>query len=221
MSENDTHAADQVSAVKHASPMLRSAKVVCQSGEYICLVRDVSDEGVLLSFLHDVPSEPRIILALGNGRTYPIQRIWSGKEQAGYRFAGAVTLAEFLHESAPFNLRPVRLSVRATARIIDGAQSHVARLLDISTHGAKIECNAPMAQGRLISCQMHGVAQQLSQVVWCEATETGAVCGLQFQHPLTLRELARSALRMQPDGPQGLSGPERTFSQPLAKATAA
>ena len=87
------------SDVKHASPLLRSAKVVCQLGEYICLVRDVSQDGVLLSFLHDVPCEPRIILALGNGQTYPIQRIWSGQEQAGYRFAGSVTVEEFLHLS--------------------------------------------------------------------------------------------------------------------------
>jgi len=209
------------SAVTHASPLLRSAKVVCQSGEYVCLVRDVSQDGVLLSFLHDVPCEPRIILALGNGQTYPIQRIWSGQEQAGYRFAGSVTVEEFLHERAPFAVRPVRLSVEASARIVDGSRSYVARLLDMSTHGAKFQCATAVPVGRLISFQVQSMGQQLGQIAWHGNTPDGdedaTVCGLQFQEPLTLRLLAQAALRMQPFGP----GAPKTFMEPLRKASAA
>jgi len=206
------------SAVKHASPMLRSAKVVCQSGEYVCLVRDVSDDGVLLSFLHEVPTEPRIILALGNGQTYPIQRIWSGQEQVGDRFGGQVAVQEFLHERAPFAVRHVRLAIKAPARVIDGSQAHVAQLLDMSTHGAKFECATAFAEGRLISFQIQSMGQQLGQVVWGdEKTANAALHGLQFQHPLTLRELAQAALRMQPFGP---SAP-KVFSEALTKASAA
>lgn len=188
----------QAGAVKRASPMLRSAKVVCLTGEYVCLVRDVSDTGVLLSYLHEVPGEARIILVLGNGQTYPIQRLWEGESQASYRFASAISVPEFLHERSPFALRPVRLSVAASARLVDGADAHAAQLVDLSTHGAKIDCAARLACDRRISFQAHGMAPRPATIIWSETTGNAARCGLQFSEPLTLRELAQASLRMQP-----------------------
>ena len=137
-------------AVKRASPMLRSAKVVCQTGEYVCLVRDVSEDGVLLSYLHEVPGEPRIILSLANGQTYPIQRLWAGEAQAGYRFAGHAPLEEFLHESAPINVRPVRLTGSAAARVIDGSASYGAQLLALQWQSLDEQASAAaLAVGEL------------------------------------------------------------------------
>ena len=46
------------------SMMLRCAKVICQTGEYVAIIRDVSELGVGLSFLHRAPLEPRILLEL-------------------------------------------------------------------------------------------------------------------------------------------------------------
>ncbi|NQX95374.1 MAG: PilZ domain-containing protein [Erythrobacter sp.] len=213
-------------AVKRASPMLRSAKVVCQTGEYVCLVRDVSEDGVLLSYLHEVPGEPRIILSLANGQTYPIQRLWAGEAQAGYRFAGHAPLEEFLHESAPFNVRPVRLTVSAAARVIDGSASYGAQLLDLSAQGAKFEINTTLRakndagalpKGRIISFQAHGLAPLLGEIVWCEANGASARYGVRFRSPLTLRGLAEAALRMQPLG----QGAPISPGQPIDAASAA
>ncbi|MEM7689804.1 MAG: PilZ domain-containing protein [Pseudomonadota bacterium] len=219
----------QPSPVKHASPMLRSAKVVCQSGEYICLVRDVSDTGVLLSYLHDVPTEPRIILSLGNGQTYPIQRIWSGDTQAGYRFAGSMSLEEFLHEKTPFTLRPVRLTIAASARVIDGSEKHDARLRDMSTHGASFDCGlatkavaaTPIPTGRRVTFQAHSMRPHGGQIVWHERSEKGWRYGLQFESPLTLRQLAQGSVRMQPFGPCALKDPLQQPIPVLGSANAA
>jgi len=198
MSKSDTQAVRADSGSTAASAMLRSAKVVCQSGEYICLIRDLSLKGVSLSFLHAAPGESRIILALANGQTYPIQRVWEGKTRAGYSFATPVSLDEFRHEDQPFNVRPIRLAIEASARLIDGRRSHSAHLLDISVHGARIACDADMDPGRLVSLQVSGMAQQLCTIVWSDAAQEPAHFGLRFQHPLRLKELAHSALKLQP-----------------------
>ena len=203
--------------IDRKSLMLRSAKVVCHSGEYICLIRDVSELGTSLSFLHDAPPEPRIILALTNGLTFPIERIWAGKRQAGYRFASPVSLDEFLHENTPFALRPIRLNLEASARIIDGRFSHTARLLDLSCHGAKIECDGVIQKSRLIGFQAEGMTQQLGEIVWCDEASVPFRYGLQFQHPIELKSLAETALRLQPFG-----APERDdLGKALGKASAA
>lgn len=204
MNTIDQREAEQTGAVKRASAMLRSAKVVCQAGEYVCLVRDVSDEGVLLSYLHEAPPEPRIILVLGNGQTHPIQRIWAAEGQASYRFASAVSVEEFLHENAPFQVRPVRLTIAASSRLIDGSESHGARLRDLSTHGACFECAAIIEPQRLVSFQIEGLPPQLGQIVWREEEAEGARYGLQFQAPLSLRDLAQTSLKLQPFAPVAL-----------------
>lgn len=176
------------------SVMLRTAKVVCESGEYVCLIRDLSELGIGLSFLHDAPPDARIILQLTNGLTYPIERVWAGKRQAGYRFGSEISLNEFLHEESPFDNRPVRLELSAEARITDGRAITRVHLLDISREGAKFESDGIHPQNRLISFDALGLPQRLGQIRWNEDKHFG----IQFQHPLSIKELAAVSLRLQP-----------------------
>lgn len=185
-------------ASSRKSLMLRSAKVVCQTGEYVCLVRDVCELATSLSFMHDVPPEPRILLCLGNGLTYPIERVWADKRQAGYRFASQVSPEEFRHEASPYAARPVRLVMSAPAQIMDGRDAHDASLLDISNHGAKLECTAALQQQRLMAVQVSGMNQRAAKIVWAERYGDVWRYGVQFEHPIALQDLATTALRLQP-----------------------
>jgi len=215
---------------RHKSLMLRSAKVVCQTGEYVCLVRDVCEVATSLSFLHDVPPETRIILYLANGHTYPIERVWSGKRQAGYRFTFDVAPEDFKHETGPYETRPTRLDIKAPAQILDGHKTYGAQLLDISNHGAKFECASLLQEHRLLGFRVSGMNQRLGQIVWTErkgpeSTSGARRYGIQFQHPIALQELANAALRLQPfDAPTsgGVgSAAKRGFGESLSKARAA
>ncbi len=207
----------EVRAARRKSLMLRSAKVICQTGEYVCLVRDVCEIATSLSFLHDAPPEPRILLCLANGNTYPIERVWSGKRQAGYRFGGHVSLEDFMHETTPFEARPTRLAIAANALLTDGRTNHRARLLDISTHGAKFECTSTLRQRGLIGFHLNGLNARLGQIAWSDGSGRIARFGLQFQHPVPLRELAQAALRLQPFDAPAPGGVRET----LARARAA
>lgn len=187
------------------SALLRTAKVVCETGEYICLIRDASQLGLGLSYLHDAPPDPRIILQLTNGLTYPIERVWAGKRQAGYRFGTEISLQEFLHEESPFDDRPVRLEIKADARVTDGRAITRVRLLDISREGAKFESEAAHPQHRLLSFDALGLPQRLGEIRW----QDGRIFGIRFQHPLLIKELAATAFRLQPfhaSGPDPLGG---------------
>ena len=196
-----------------AALMLRRAKLVCETGEYLCLIRDVSELGVGLGFMHDVPPEPRTLLQLANDLTYPVERIWTGKRQAGYRFGGEITVESFLREQSPHQVRPLRLSIPGTVRIDEGRKHTDVRLLDISCEGAKIASQADYAQSRLLGFNLEGLPPQLAQVRWSE----GGRHGLRFQHPLSTEELALCALHLQPYG----RGRSNGFARLLAKARAA
>lgn len=192
---------------------LRRAKVVCQSGEYLCLIRDVSEIGIGLGFCHTVPPEPRILLQLANTLTFPIERVWTGQRQAGYRFARQIALNELICEQSPFPGRALRLQFSAPVRIQDRQRIHDARLLDLSCEGAKLASAVMHETGRLISFELAGMEPQLAQTRWSD----DGTFGVRFHHPLTTEELALAALRHQPFGETRPSG----FSRLLAKARAA
>ncbi len=214
---DDDSLRDNARAAKRTSLMLRSAKVLCQTGEYVCVVRDVCEIATSLSFLHDLPPQLRILLCLANGTTYPIERVWSGKRQAGYRFAADISLGDFMHETTPFAARPTRLAIRADALLIDGRKSHRARLLDISTHGAKFDCHSDLRQRGLIGFQVSGLNPRLGQIAWCDQSGDVPRFGLHFQHPIALRELAQAAMQLQPFGAPAPG----SFSETLGNARAA
>ncbi|EAQ28689.1 hypothetical protein NAP1_13858 [Erythrobacter sp. NAP1] len=204
---------EEARAAKRASLLLRRAKLVCQSGEYLCLIRDVSSLGVGLGFAHPVPPEKRTLLQLSNDLTYPVERVWTGQRQAGYQFGGEITVEEFLREQSPHPSRPLRLNMTGNVRIQDARQRIDARLVDLSCEGAKVASQAELKLGRLITFELDGLPAQLAQVRW---NENGRY-GIQFQHAIDTEELARCALHLQPFDKTRSSG----FSKLLRKARAA
>ena len=209
----DTQSVEDKRQSHRASLMLRRAKLVCQSGEYLCLIRDVSEKGIGLGFVHDVPPEPRTILQLANGVTYPVERVWAQSRQAGYRFGCTITLGEFLNENTNQPMRPLRLNVEGPVRIQDGRKAMDAILLDLSCEGAKVVSNNAIRTRGLVSFELPSLAPQLAQVRWSEEKRYG----LQFQHPLSTEELAHCAFALQPFG----DAKKSRFAKLLAKARAA
>ena len=184
---------------------LRPAKLVCQSGEYLCQIRDVSALGVGMAFLHAVPPEPRMILQLASGHTYPVERVWLGKRQAGFRFAADVSIAEFLDDGGAKDSAPLKLKLVAPAQVVDGRKQIFAAISQLGCEEVRIKSETELAFNRLLAFEIDGLTRQLGEVRW----KDGDQYGLQFQHPLSLEELARCALHLQPFGtsfPSGFAG---------------
>jgi hypothetical protein len=198
---------------ERATLALPAAKLVCQSGEYVCRLRDVSTLGVGLTFLHAVPPEPRIILQLAGGATYPIERVWIGKRQAGYRFGCEVALADFTARNSDVTRRALALKVSAPAQIKNAQREIAAQLIELACDGARVTCETTPPKGRLLGFELGGLAPQLGEVRW----QDGKQFHLHFQHRLTVEELAQCALHLQPFATSLPSG----FANLLSAARAA
>ncbi|MEQ1497725.1 MAG: PilZ domain-containing protein [Novosphingobium sp.] len=188
-----TNATDPRQEQRHTL-MLRTAKVVCQSGEYVCLVRDVSAGGVGLRFLHDVPEEKRIFLELANGALYPIERTWADQGQAGYRFAAQVVLENFLSEASLFAHRPVRLRLKVPVLLTVDGHDFRAMLADISRCGAKLNVDRLLPQGAFARFDAAGLPLRFGHIRWRKDHDHGIV----FQEAIPLEELARCLHTLQP-----------------------
>ena len=172
----------------------RLAKVVSQSGEYLCQLRDLSSLGIGLGFLHSAPPDPRVLLQIENGLTFPIERVWSGKSQAGYRFASTVKLGDFKRDSGEHERRPIRLNFSAPAEIADGNRSVPVELVNLSCEGLQFASREQHELGRVLRVSLADGPQMLGQIRW----KDGDRYGMKLQHALSPNELAQIALALQP-----------------------
>lgn len=177
-----------------SSLVLRAAKVICQSGEYLCVVRDVSATGVGLRFFHAVPPEPRIFLEAANGRIHPIERVWARESDAGFRFATEIDVDEFIAERGDAPHRPIRVRLNRPALVtVDGRDGHAA-LVDISRTGARIEADRYWPIEAFVRLEVSGLPLCFGHIRWREGTAHGIV----FQNVMPLAQLAQHILGLQP-----------------------
>jgi PilZ domain len=85
-------------------------------------------------------------------------------------------------QSPPERRRVERLALRLTATMRDGTRSRVkVRVIDMSTHGCRIECSSTVEDDSWIWLSIAGLDTQFSRVVWhCQE-----FIGLQFEKPLS------------------------------------
>lgn len=78
--------------------------------------------------------------------------------------------------------RVERLALRLTATMRDGRNSRVqARVIDMSTHGCRIECTQKVDDDSWVWLSIAGLETQYSRVVWnCQE-----FIGLEFERPLS------------------------------------
>lgn len=184
----------ELRAAPRSSLMLRVAKVVCQSGEYPCLVRDVSAGGVGLRFFHNAPPESRIFLELANGRIHPIERVWTNRNEAGYRAAAEIDVDEFIAERGDSPSRAIRFRLERPVLVTIGNRESRARLLDISCSGARLKADAQWPLQAFVRFSFAEFPVRYGHVLWRNEMEHGIV----FQDAMALDELAWRLLAVQP-----------------------
>ena len=68
-------------SARRFSLVMRTAKLISQSGEYLCIVRNVSETGVKVRLFHPAPPDKFLFLALANGEIHPLQFVWQEERQ--------------------------------------------------------------------------------------------------------------------------------------------
>lgn len=179
--------------------LLRAGKLVLAAGEFLCLVRDVSDRGLKVRLFHPLAIDPTCEIELGNGERLAIERVWQQGSQAGFRFAqGPIDIHTLIDESGPFPKRHLRLRLDPPLPLLVTADglSEAGVLCDISQHGGALAID-----GRLpIHAQVRINSPQLPELHARIRWRRGGMHGLVFQQGFRLDELAELAWRLQMPG---------------------
>lgn len=76
--------------------------------------------------------------------------------------------------------RAARIALHLAATLRDGSRKAPARVLDMSTHGCRVECSTVVSDGSWVSLAIEGLQSQRCRVAWhCEE-----FIGLEFETAL-------------------------------------
>lgn len=176
------------------SLVMRTAKLIAESGEYICVVRDISATGTKLRLFHDVPPDTYLYLELANGQQYAMERVWVDGDHAGFRFSSPIVVAEFVEETSPHPRRPLRLCFNRTALLTGDGKDWRAVMVNLSQQGACFEAGGEIPVGQLVRVEVPGLPLRFGHICWRRKFAHGVV----FQQSFRLDELARHAHELQP-----------------------
>lgn len=177
--------------------MLKIAKLRCNSGEYPCIILDVSESGARLRLFQGHPADTHMFLELSSGEFYAIERRWIRGDEAGYRFSCKIDVTEFIGDGSVLSRRPIRLRTQHHVKVFAGAEPGHAMLANLSARGACIEAGRQFAVGSLLRVEVAGWPPRHAHVCWRKDYRHG----LSFQQELSLSELARLAAEIQPFAP--------------------
>jgi hypothetical protein len=185
---------DELRSAPRFTLLIRSAKLICEGAEYLCIIRDVSASGVRLRIFHKLPSVQRFSLELSTGERYELDRVWETADHAGFRFADWIDVTTFIAEASPYPKRALRLRLEFAAKVTADGNSADATVRDLSREGACIETTLPLA----IRQKVHFTAKGLPTIVGNICWRSSSAYGLVFQQVFSFEELAKLAAQLQP-----------------------
>ena len=174
--------------------LIRTAKLVGASGEYLCIVRDVSPQGLKVRTFYPLPRDEEFAIELASGERHPVGKVWEEGELTGFRFAVPVALERLLAE-APEGMRKrsVRLRLAMPATLVAGGRPANATFVDISQHGACVECEQYLAKDERVRIDCDWLPELTARVRWRKRP----LYGLIFEQTFRFDELAKLTAPLQ------------------------
>lgn len=196
--QSSARAASQTDFEQRNAPrytlLIRAAKLVCEAGEYLCVIRDVSESGISVRTFHRLPDTRGMVVELQNGDRHELETIWQEDDRAGFRFVQPVDTARIIASPSRFAKRAIRLNLTAQAQVrtLDGRYVD-AEIVDLSQQGAKITCLCRFALDERVKISAPGLPETNAKVRW----RKHGGCGLIFEDTYQYGDLARIAAHLQ------------------------
>lgn len=192
---------EQAGAELRAAPrftlLIRAAKLVSAQGEFVCVIRDVSETGVSVRLFHALPSCQQFELHMPGGTVYLIDRVWDRDNEAGFSFAESVDVAKLINESADYPKRGLRLGLCFPVNLSTLTSTCEAVVENLSQQGARFECGVMLAIDQTVRIEAPDGSGAMREVRAKVRWRRGQHYGVVFDDTFGLGEFARLAARLQ------------------------
>lgn len=187
MAWDDASPAPEQRSAARFTLLIRAAKLIAGSDEFLVVVRDVSRDGVKLRTFHPLPNHAELAIELANGERHQVEQIWEDGEIKGFRFHEPVALEQLLAEGPRGKRRrPVRMRFNVPVKVFAGVWHGAGVFLDISQSGACMASDGHLALDQPIRIECSGLPELTGRVRW----RRSPLYGLSFEQTFRLDELA-------------------------------
>jgi PilZ domain len=174
--------------------LIRTAKLVADGREFLCIIRDASATGVKVRLFSALPEYRELLVELVNGDQYPAQLVWQSDDYAGLRFFEEIAVERLLDESSgTFPRRQVRLRIALDAVLHSGGEAVSVLFQDISQQGACVESGKWLLMNELVRVETGIMPPLYAKVRWRSHPRYGLI----FEQTFKLDELARISAPLQ------------------------
>jgi hypothetical protein len=173
--------------------LIRAAKLVSHHGEFVCVIRDVSETGISIRLFHALPNDPTLELHMPGGRAYVMEPVWQRANEAGFEFREAVDVAQLVNEAGEYPKRGLRLNLMFPITISTLTQRVEGVVENFSQQGARFECDGLFAIQQNLRIESEVFKEIRAKVRWRRDQHYGVV----FDDTFTLGDFARLAARIQ------------------------
>lgn len=191
--ENDVQGGAEQRGAKRFTLLIRSAKLITDQGEFLCVVRDVSSTGVSVRLFHALPDKGAFALELQSGEQYSVERRWEEAGEAGFEFSDSVDVDRFINEVGEFPKRGLRLGIEFPIQVLARGERHQALVENLSQQGARLHCTAGFAIDQALILEGEFLKDVRAKVRW----RGNGSYGLVFDDTFTLGNFAKLAARLQ------------------------
>jgi len=190
----------ELRAAPRLTLLIRAAKLVSPNGEFVCVIRDVSETGVSVRLFHQLPTGRPLELHMPGGGSYELEPVWERDNEAGFQFAQSVEVEKLIIEAGEYPKRGLRLGVCFPIRLSTLTQRCEGLVVNLSQQGARFECDGKFAIDQNLRIETIEPVPEFSEarakVRWRRDQEYGVV----FDDTFTLGDFARLAARLQSPG---------------------
>lgn len=167
--------------------LIRTAKLICGNAEYLCVIRDVSAEGISVRLFHPIPEADEMILEMQTGERHPVNSVWQNPGEAGFQFDTPVDVEQMIRRSSHFPKRELRFAAEMPIRLVVPGLRHHAVLYNVSQQGAMIESGERLAIAQTFRIEGRNLPDIEAKVRW----RKGEQYGLIFDTTFRLHDLAQ------------------------------
>ena len=173
--------------------LVRTAKLVVDGREYLCVLGDASATGVKVRLFHPIPPGERIELETGCGERYAMDLMWCREGHAGFHFHQPIDVSQLVDDNrARFPKRQIRLRIDQPATLHAHGNMSDVMVRDISQQGACIEGNQRLLLRQSVRIELPGFPALFGKVCWRQLPRHGLV----FEKGFLLEELALYLMKL-------------------------
>jgi hypothetical protein len=174
--------------------LIRTAKVIADGREFLCIVRDASATGLKIRLFSGLPQARELYIEMITGDRYPVELVWQAEDYAGLRFFEEIAVEQLLDETrGAFPRRQVRLRIALDGVLHSGGEAMQVAFKDISQQGACVECDKWLLMNELVRLETGVTPPLYAKVRWRSHPRYGLI----FEHTFKLDELARISAPLQ------------------------